>query len=119
MQVALLNNGTTVVSLLDFNGAGNMFPTVRQEHGIRLEDLKLPKVLFDLFPTYYSSPFLAAFDQILQKVMQLGSQVKIWMLFALTKPSSYIKLYSAGHGIQKETQVWRHHLKNMAVWLWV
>jgi hypothetical protein len=96
MQVALLNNGTTVVSLLDFNGAGNMFPTVRQEHGIRLEDLKLPKVLFHLFPTYYSSPFLAAFDQILQKVMQLGSQVKIWMLFTLTKPSSYIKLHSAG-----------------------
>ncbi len=30
MQVALLNNGTTVVSLLDFNGAGNMFSTVRQ-----------------------------------------------------------------------------------------
>jgi len=57
----------------------------------------LPKVLFDLFPTYYSSPLLTAFDQILQKVMQLGSQVKIWMLFALTKPSSYIKLYSTGH----------------------
>lgn len=32
----------------------------------------------------------------MQKVMQLGSQVKIWMLFALTKPSSYIKLYSTG-----------------------
>ncbi|KAH8967174.1 hypothetical protein BDL97_03G065100 [Sphagnum fallax] len=97
-HVALLNNGTTVVSLLDFNGAGNMFSTVRQEHGIRLEDLKLlPKVLFDLFPTYYSSPLLTAFDQILQKVMQLGSQVKIWMLFALTKPSSYIKLYRTGH----------------------
>ncbi|KAH9568146.1 hypothetical protein CY35_03G062700 [Sphagnum magellanicum] len=68
VAVALLNNGATVVSLLDFNGAGNMFPTVRQEHGIRLEDLKLPKVLFDLFPTYYSSPFLAAFDQILQRL---------------------------------------------------